>query len=406
MEEENNMDWYETMIANSLVSAGEGSRIKAAIEKARRGEPVTLAYLGGSITEGALSTTYERCYAMLFYTWFKEKFASKPETVSIVNAGMSGTPSDLGLIRYDRDITAHAPTPPDLVFIEFAVNDNDDVTKSAAYEGLVRKVLAQENQPAVILVFSVFKGMWNVEDRYVPIGRAYQLPMVSLKQALTPALASGSITNEKYFANDGWHPLDYGHQIMADCLTNLFNTIDSSLNSATTKAPTDSLFPQTPVYSTNYETLIPIDTETTQISINAGGFNLHDTETGTFNIGSGSQKATNPTNSIGQKLPYNFKHGKDSGTEPLTVELTCKNFLLTYKVQGSWMPKDTAGKAEIYLDGQLVKTVDSYSQGGWNNPITILLLNEDEARPHRIEVKMAEGDEGKNFTILTMGASL
>lgn len=44
---------YCTMIERSLMNLGNTYRIRKAIEKARAGKEVTLAYIGGSITQGA-----------------------------------------------------------------------------------------------------------------------------------------------------------------------------------------------------------------------------------------------------------------------------------------------------------------------------------------------------------------
>jgi hypothetical protein len=43
---------YHNMIAKSLLSKGNNKRLKAAMEKAERGDDVTIAYIGGSITQG------------------------------------------------------------------------------------------------------------------------------------------------------------------------------------------------------------------------------------------------------------------------------------------------------------------------------------------------------------------
>ena len=44
------------------------------MKKAEAGEPVKVGFLGGSITQGSLSSTPETCYAYLVYKWWKEKF--------------------------------------------------------------------------------------------------------------------------------------------------------------------------------------------------------------------------------------------------------------------------------------------------------------------------------------------
>ncbi len=64
------------MIERSLISTGNTERIQKAITKAKNGEEVTLAYLGGSITQGVGATPDNKtCYAALSAKLFAEKFA-------------------------------------------------------------------------------------------------------------------------------------------------------------------------------------------------------------------------------------------------------------------------------------------------------------------------------------------
>ena len=101
---------------------------------------------------------------------------------------MGGTPSELGMIRFDRDVLRDGQQP-DIVVIEFAVNDEGDETKGDCYESLVRKVLNLPWKPAVILLFSVFANDWNLQDRLSPVGKLYDLPMVSVLDAVSPQFA-------------------------------------------------------------------------------------------------------------------------------------------------------------------------------------------------------------------------
>ncbi len=63
---------YQKMIARSLIQTGNTYRIYRTIQRARLGEDVTLAYIGGSITQGAGATPiHTECYAAvknLFHT--------------------------------------------------------------------------------------------------------------------------------------------------------------------------------------------------------------------------------------------------------------------------------------------------------------------------------------------------
>lgn len=65
--------------------------------KARAGEPVTIAYIGGSITQGAGAVPlHTQCYAYRFWKAFAGKYG-KNNNVKLIKAGVGGTPSELGM---------------------------------------------------------------------------------------------------------------------------------------------------------------------------------------------------------------------------------------------------------------------------------------------------------------------
>lgn len=41
-------------------------------------------------------------------------------------------------------------------------------------------------KPAVVLLFSVFANDWNLQERLKPVGYCYDLPMVSIRDAVSP----------------------------------------------------------------------------------------------------------------------------------------------------------------------------------------------------------------------------
>ena len=53
---------------------GNRARLAKVFKKAQAGEPITVAYLGGSITQGS-SAGPTTCYAYLTTKWLEEKFA-------------------------------------------------------------------------------------------------------------------------------------------------------------------------------------------------------------------------------------------------------------------------------------------------------------------------------------------
>ena len=51
-------EWYLQALKDSVMSTGNNARLKKVIDRARSGEEITLATIGGSITEGAGASVY------------------------------------------------------------------------------------------------------------------------------------------------------------------------------------------------------------------------------------------------------------------------------------------------------------------------------------------------------------
>lgn len=366
----------KSVIAKSLITSGNNYRVKQIIEKAKKGDKVTIAYIGGSVTEGAGATTKDKCYASRSYQLFKNAFAKEDgHNIDFVNGGMGGTSSAIGIVRYNRDVTSYGQVQPDIVFIEFAVNDHEEPTKGVAYESLIRDILNQPNKPAVILLFSVFQTRWNLQDNYIPTGNYYDLPMISIKDAIVPELESNKITDEEFFA-DEYHPTDFGHGFMADCIMNYFEVVDGQA-----MAESDVLIPEAPKLANSFEGVKMVDNKTVddKVKIFKGNFTAVDPKVTSF-------------------FPDNWMYVSAIDNQGFKMMLKCKNILLLTKSTSD----SSFGTAQVYLDGNLVKSIDSSVGGGWNNAVIDLVLDTDILAEHTLEIKMAKGDEDKNFTIMAV----
>lgn len=171
----------EYMVNNSLMTLGDTSRMINVMKKAEAGEEITVGFIGGSITEG-ISAGDSLCYAKLTHNALCEMFPDT--TVNYVNAGLSGTPSVLGVVRAERDLFGEKQ--PDIIFIEFAVNDGGEQQYKDCYESLVKKCLDKENAPAVVLLFTVLKNRYSCQPQMAAVGEHYGLPMISVGNALNP----------------------------------------------------------------------------------------------------------------------------------------------------------------------------------------------------------------------------
>lgn len=387
---------YAKMVGNSLRPAGNNARIKKAIEKAKAGEDVTLAYLGGSITEGfaASETKNSDCYAETSYREFKETFgAGDGSNVHFINAGMSGTPSSLGIIRYQRDVLDQMEYGdyPDILFIDFAVNDGDD---GETYESIIRTALAQGS--AVVLMFVLYVSGSGRESDYATIGENYDLMMVSPGSGQQAGATDKTAFDNWFYWSDG-HPDVGGHRYMADCIMNMFYTVDSS--DAADDNITDVLSMNTAKTRGNYyigtktlESTTDITKHPSVSELNAGGFNGNDDSQPVLQyIKDGVE---------GMKwFPNEWAHTSSSGNESLTAKIKCNSLLIAYKQAGGGF-----GKAEVYVDGKLAKTLSNTS-GGWNNAVIEKVIASETVAEHDIEIKMAAGDESKPFTIYAIGYS-
>lgn len=213
------MDWNK-IAENGIVNIGNIKRIGAAIKKAENNEEITIGFIGGSITMGSLSSTPETCYAYLVYQWWKNKF---PNTrVNYINAGIGATTSQFGVARVESDLLQYKP---DVVIVEFSVNDADTELFHETYEGLIRKILLSEKQPAVIILNNVqYDDGKNAERIHNDIGRAYDLPMVSIRKSLYPMVEAGEI-DRKDITPDNLHPNDKGHLIVATIVQNYLEKV-------------------------------------------------------------------------------------------------------------------------------------------------------------------------------------
>lgn len=374
---------YREMIARSFLSAGNNARIKNFLRRLRAGEEVTVAFLGGSITQGAGAVPLqENCYARLAWQGLTERYG---DSIRYIKAGLGGTPSETGLVRYDRDITRDGQVTPDLVVVEFAVNDSGDETEGVFYESLVRKILNAPNHPAVILLFAVFANDWNLKRRLAPIGYRYQLPMVDVLEAVSPQFESKDrvITKRQYFY-DVYHPSNLGHRIMADCLLYLVDRLDRQQP----EAEQEDFVP--PYYGRDYENLQLADRKDSlpQCRFTPGSFTETDRDLQAVPLDFDSRNTP--------MFPYNWKKG--AGNEPFVAEITCRKLVLEFKDSGD----HAFGKALVTIDGEKSRILDPL-EAGWTHCHTALLFNRQETAPHRVEITMAPGEEDKTFTILGFG---
>lgn len=375
---------YREMIARSFLSAGCNARMQRFLRRARAGEKTTVAFIGGSITQGAGAVPLqENCYPRQTVNGLRARYG---ENIRYIKAGVGGTPSETGLMRYDRDITRDGTVLPDLVVVEFAVNDAGDETEGVFYESLIRHILAQPNHPAVIMLFAVFADDWNLKRRLAPIGYRHQVPMVDVLEAVSPQFphAQGRVITKRQYFYDVYHPANLGHRVMADCLLYL---IDRLANQQPEQEHPGYI---PPFYGADYENLKFFDRThgCPCAAVTPGSFTGTDGELQCVPLDDDTHNTP--------MFPHNWQ--KEAGSAPFVLEITCRKLVLEFKDSGA----PDFGKVTVAIDGEKHFLLDP-TAAGWTHCHTVVLFNRQESALHRLEFAMSPEDAEKTFTILGFG---
>ena len=255
-------DGEASLFSRSLVSTGHLARLESTLAKARRGEPITIGVIGGSITAGAAASQPENRYGDRVAAWWRRAFPRA--TVRFVNAGIGATGSDYGALRAKRELLSHHP---DFVVVEYAVNDPNTQFAAETLEGLVRQVLRETNQPAVLLLFMMNQDGGNAQEWHSKVGRHYGLPMVSFRDALWPEIKEGRMKWGDVEA-DAVHPNNRGHDYCGRFVTRLLDRFLAGLP-ADEHLPQISSVPQ-PLFSDQFERVALFEADALEPLTNQG----------------------------------------------------------------------------------------------------------------------------------------
>ena len=177
--------------------------------KMRAGESLTLAFLGGSITEHG----GQGGFVSAVPAWIAAQAPGL--AVQTINAGQSATGSDLGAQRIGRDVLVHQP---DVVFVEFAVNDSDHEC-TTDMERIVRKIRLADPQTDIVFLYCVMD--WSLPRlelgkfppsvrRHEAVAEHYGIPTVALGFEAAKKIRLGEWTWQNFSA-DACHPTPDGY---------------------------------------------------------------------------------------------------------------------------------------------------------------------------------------------------
>lgn len=208
----------------------------------KNGETFTVGYLGGSITVGFGSTTTQG-YANLSYNAIKNQYARTGLKFTKYQSGVGGTGSNYGAMRVNEDFYLSNPNKvPDLVFIEFGVNDKyHELTSTQAkkyMETIVRKCYAANPEMDIVFLYTTDnadKGEETTQIKaHMEVAEKYGIPDLNIGAELLKQIRSEVVQgadgktnfNEIWskYVYDSVHPADPGYEVYSATIMEMLNS--------------------------------------------------------------------------------------------------------------------------------------------------------------------------------------
>ncbi len=194
-----------------------GNGLANVFARLNSGQSAKIAYIGGSVTEMTGWRTNVT-------NWFNSRYPGK---ISEINAGWSGTGSLIGAMRLARDVLAQEP---DLIFIEFAINDLpedpiDFVRRNC--EGMVRQAWQQDPYMDICFIETIsyyIEGPYlggyyptTVQGHY-DVCDFYGISSVNVGWALYEVVMGGTPWTSLTINGDRVHPNEAGSVLYSDAI--------------------------------------------------------------------------------------------------------------------------------------------------------------------------------------------
>jgi hypothetical protein len=185
-----------------------------------QGGGITLGFIGGSITDARPRHNWPETVI----AWFADRF--RHARIRVENAAIGATGSDLAVLRAQRDLMDRGC---DLVFIDYAVNDDDTPSdrRMRTREGLIRKLLSDGGRD-IVLVHTFNQNMYapmmaeEIPDsirELEELAEHYRIGSVWMGLYALTEVQKGKMRWEEWLP-DGLHPtqrgsLSYGESVIA-----------------------------------------------------------------------------------------------------------------------------------------------------------------------------------------------
>ena len=318
-----------------------GCGIPAVMQK----KEISIGFMGGSVTCGFAGDRFrETAYPQMAAAALREQ----GYTVTDRMCAEPGMDSMIGNLVCGNEILA---AKPDIVFLEFSINEWTQRPHMMSFESLVRKLKTQPEPPVVALLLIRSTGGYSCESFMVPMAEHYGIPYINVRTGLNAALERGELQWEDY-ADGESHPTPDGHRLLAECILRLLACTDSEPERSLPEPWLDAPFAA-------MRLVVPEEMEPREY----------------------------------RRLPHVlYISGK-----PWEYHCRCARAVLFYEVQNN----PDFGAVRITVDGKPLRepVVDSNSIYGWGNPLYSIILNTETAADHIFRLEPLNG----TFRVVGLG---
>jgi lysophospholipase L1-like esterase len=330
--------------------------------------------MGGSITQ-------MNGYRPMVMAWLQTRF---PKTkFEFINAGISSTCSTTGAFRLRSEVLAKGRV--DLLFIEFAVNDDQDAAHARrdcirGLEGIIRQARAAQPNMDIVVTHFVNPGMLaQLRVGKVPLAIAahetvlkrYNVSTIFLAREVADRIDAGTLTWEAF---GGTHPKPTGNAIATAMIGQL---LDAAWNK--------KLAPK------------PIAHSMTPKPLDAGSyFNGH-----FLSPAASANAAWTWHVPDWKKIPGSFRANPFGGMELLTATESGKETIVKFtgRALGAYvLAGPDTGVIEVSLDGGEWKRVDLYHRHsrGLHYPRTVMFAADLKSGEHTARIRLSEKSNPKS----------
>lgn len=336
-------------------------------QKMDTGDAIKVLYLGGSITEGAFcyplsgtnkdgqsydytamadAETYS--WRALTYAWLKDNYETQNGQFTMFNAAVGDTHSELAAYRLEENVLEYNP---DLIFVEFAINDNgksyisnDATADNSIYRtmsSIVRRLEAQNPDIAICIPLSTSRNRLEPEviahGHHMAFANQMRIPYVDINDVYYNQTLPEGITTNNVFdgiddAGNAVHPSPLGHQAYAEGVEKTLQKLLSG-EGFTFTGDTHDFYTDYPEHLIFYSA----DKMTAQVG---------------WDIEPGSEYRTSTHVLNGANL-------LSPSTEGAPFEITFKGKSVLIWSQYQSLQGARRGSLEVYVDDNLVKTFTS-----------------------------------------------